>query len=192
MLWNFDTIKEHLKTSANESRLKEVNDLFDTASGKPEYKKILLVNDFFNKKLKYVEDAINWDQKDYWATPVESILRAAGDCEDYAICKYFALLGLGVEVSKLRIVYVKAIKLKQAHMVLTYRATPTSNVQVLDNIIDAIKTFSQRHDLEYVYGFNADGLYITEGTAEKRLRDTASLSLWQSLLEKMKAEGFSF
>ena len=190
MLWNFDMINEHLKTSANESRLKGVKDLFDDAAGKPEYKKVLLVNEYFNKKLRYVEDQLNWDQKDYWATPIESIVKAAGDCEDYAICKYFALAGLGIEVNKLRIVYVKALKSKQAHMVMTYRASSGSNVLVLDNIINDIKPFSQRNDLEYVYAFNDDGLYVEEKKKEKRLRDTSSLSLWMGLLDRMKTEGF--
>lgn len=34
---------------------------------------------------------------DYWATPYEFLARDKGDCEDYVIAKYFALLHLGIK-----------------------------------------------------------------------------------------------
>ena len=49
-------------------------------------------------------------QVDYWETPVEALWKGAGDCEDYAIAKYFSLRHLGVSSDKLRITYVKALE----------------------------------------------------------------------------------
>ncbi|BBN52020.1 hypothetical protein TRE132_01450 [Pseudomonas chlororaphis subsp. aurantiaca] len=56
-------------------------------------------------------------------TPVEALWKGAGDCEDYAIAKYFSLRHLGVSSDKLRITYVKALRQNRAHMVLTYYST---------------------------------------------------------------------
>ena len=43
------------------------------------------------------------EKKDYWATPIEFMGTGAGDCEDYAIAKYFSLINLGIPEDKLRI-----------------------------------------------------------------------------------------
>ena len=55
------------------------------------------VNQFFNQRYQFVDDIDLWKQPDYWATPLESMARAAGDCEDYTIAKYFTLLELAVK-----------------------------------------------------------------------------------------------
>jgi len=70
--------------------------------------KIKRVNEFFNRRIVWGEDQKIWGQVDYWATPLETIGRSTGDCEDFAIAKYYTLINAGVPVSKLRIVYVKA------------------------------------------------------------------------------------
>lgn len=53
-------------------------------------------------RLPYRDDMANWHQIDYWATPAE-FLRKGGDCEDYAIAKYFALRAAGWRVDDLRV-----------------------------------------------------------------------------------------
>lgn len=91
---------------------------------------------------------------------------------------------------KLRITYVKALRLNQAHMVLTYYATPGADPLVLDNIDGTIRPASQRSDLLPVYAFNAEGLYLPGAGGGKRSGDGKRLSRWQDVLRKMRAEGF--
>ncbi|MDM8349520.1 transglutaminase-like cysteine peptidase [Pseudomonas sp. sp1636] len=55
-----------------------------------------------------------WGERDYWATPIEALVKGAADCEDYSLAKYFSLRQLGVPTGKLRLTYVKALKLNQA------------------------------------------------------------------------------
>ncbi|MEX6502100.1 cysteine protease LapG [Pseudomonas zhanjiangensis] len=155
----------------------------------PEMERLAQVNHFFNRQLRFTDDNALWHQVDYWATPVESLVRGAGDCEDYAIAKYFSLRQLGVPSAKLRITYVKALRLNQAHMVLTYYASPGAEPLVLDNLIDDIRPASQRRDLLPVYAFNAEGLYLPGARQSKG--DSKKLSRWQDLLKKMRAEGFA-
>lgn len=169
------------------TRLLAWNELMQTSTGLGETEKLKLVNSFFNRQFRFSDDSRNWRQTDYWATPVEALIKGAGDCEDYSIAKYFTLRRLGVPSEKLRITYVKALQYNQAHMVLTYYASPTATPLVLDNLIGEIRPASLRKDLLPVYAFNAEGLYLPNG----KKGDSKKLSRWQELLQKMKAEGFA-
>ena len=159
-------------------------------AGADEQKQLEEVNRFFNAKLRFRDDRELWHQTDYWATPVQALRIGAGDCEDFAIAKYFSLRQLGVPSEKLRITYVKALRLNQAHMVLTYYASPGAMPLVLDNLVGAIRPASQRTDLLPVYAFNAEGLWLAGSGGGKQVGDAKRLSRWQELLKKMKAEGF--
>jgi len=155
-----------------------------------EEEKLRQVNRFFNRQLRFRDDLSLWREVDYWASPVEALRRGAGDCEDYALAKYFSLRRLGVASEKLRITYVKALRLNQAHMVLTYYATPEAIPLVLDNLVEGIRPASQRNDLLPVYAFNGEGLWLPGAAGNKRVGDSKRLSRWQDLLKKMHAEGF--
>lgn len=147
------------------------------------------VNQFFNRVVLWRDDQVVWNTADYWATPIEALMKGAGDCEDYAIAKYVSLRELGVPDDKLRITYVKALRLNQAHMVLTYYATPTSTPRVLDNIINDILPANERRDLLPVYSFNGGGLWLPGRPGNEKVGDSKRLSRWQDLLGKMRAEG---
>ena len=192
--WDFAVI---LKTAESrygslgeaKERIVAWSDLINVSGELPESEKLITVNKFFNRQLRFVDDQRNWHQEDYWATPLEALIKGAGDCEDYSIAKYFTLRRLGIPSEKLRITYVKALNYNQAHMVLTYYSSPTAQPLVLDNLIGDIRPASQRKDLLPVYSFNAEGLYLPGSTGKRS--DTKKLSRWQDLLKKMNAEGFA-
>jgi len=158
---------------------------------KSEAEKLKLANDFFNE-VPFATDIEHWDMPDYWATPTEMLASNGGDCEDYAIGKYFTLLALGVSVDRLRITYVKARNLPpadQAHMVLTYYAKPDAIPLVLDNLVTEIKPGSQRPDLLPVYSFNGDGLWLAKERGSGRVDGGASrINLWTQLNARLGKE----
>ncbi|MCX4191203.1 transglutaminase-like cysteine peptidase [Methylophaga sp. OBS1] len=155
----------------------------------PEKEKLELVNQFFNSNVQFINDIDLWQKKDYWATPLEMLSIGAGDCEDYSIAKYFTLKELGVDEGKLRITYVKAIEIDQAHMVLTYFETKRSVPLVLDNLITDIKPASRRNDLVPVYSFNGTGLWLAKSRGEgQRVGEASKLSLWNDLERRMKEQ----
>jgi predicted transglutaminase-like cysteine proteinase len=159
--------------------------LIRTDSSKTDIEKLKKVNDFFNK-IRFVDDAILWKKKDYWATPVEFLSTNGGDCEDFSLAKYFTLKALGVHESKLNMTYVKALELNQAHMVVTYYATPQAEPLVLDNLIKDIRPASKRRDLLPVYSFNGSGLWLAKVRGKgQRVGDSDRLKLWQDLLKRM-------
>ena len=81
-------------------RLKSYKELILRAKNQTTEKKLVMVNSFFNK-FQYKQDSKLYASSDYWATKKEFLMRGFGDCEDYAIAKYAALVELGVPLEKL-------------------------------------------------------------------------------------------
>lgn len=163
-------------------RVKTWRENLDSLQVQSNKKKLSGVNNFFNQ-LYFVDDINLWGKKDYWATPLEFIGSNAGDCEDFTIAKYFSLLELGIPDSKMRLVYVKAIRLNQFHMVLAYYPTPSSEPLILDNLNPEIVRASKRSDLLPIYSFNGKNLWLMKSSASSgELAGKASrLSLWNDL-----------
>ncbi len=167
----------------------------DQAQGMTDEQKIVLVNDFFNTRIRWMEDPQAWGQKDYWATPLEVMGHKKGDCEDFAIAKYATLLLAGMDINKLRITYVKAkiggpySKVHAAHMVLAYYPTPGADPKILDNLVMQIQPASLRPDLTPVFGFNSNGLWVGGAAAPATKDPGAKLSRWRDLLARAAEEG---
>ena len=142
------------------------------------------VNDQLNR-IPWLSDQSHWGQADYWATPAESVASNGGDCEDYAIAKYYMLKELGVPLQRLRITYVRALTLKDAHMVLAYYARPDAEPLILDNLDPIIKPASQRTDLIPVYSFNDDEVQLAQGGARAK---PSQIRQWLSVQERLIAE----
>ncbi len=153
--------------------------------------KLRVVNDFFNRRILYQLDPELWGQKDYWATPLETMGKGAGDCEDYSIAKYMTLLMLGVPNESLRMIYVRARTAgakTEAHMVLGYYADPLGEPVILDNLIGSVRPASRRSDLSPVFSFNSEGLWVA-GATQSSADPTARLSRWREVLDRMRQEG---
>ena len=162
-----------------------------TSAGLDEEGRLEAVNRFFNRRIAFYEDIEIWQRVDHWASPLETLDKGQGDCEDYAIAKYFALTAVGVPVAKLRLVYVRA-QLNggvQAHMVLAYYPTPEAEPLILDNLVTEIRVASRRPDLAPVFSFNGEGLWQGVG-AQSAGDPVARLSRWREVLGKATAEGF--
>ncbi len=150
--------------------------------------KLERVNTFFNR-IDFVDDIVHWREVDYWATPVEFLATGAGDCEDFAIAKYFTLRALGVAEEKLNITYVKAVRLNQAHMVLTYFTVAGAEPLVLDNLVATIEPATKRPDLLPVYSFNGSGLWLARARGQGQRVDGGQdrMKRWQDLLRRLPA-----
>jgi predicted transglutaminase-like cysteine proteinase len=178
-----------------QQNIAELRALFSQLETATEQEKLKRVNEFVNHKIRIFDDDINiWGKSDYWATPLESLGREAGDCEDYSITKYLFLRELGVPNDKLRLTYVRAqiggpnSKIFQAHMVLSYYALPNAEPLILDNMISDLRIASRRTDLKPIFGFNSEGLWVG-GSSSSRGDSSAHLSRWRDLLERAKNEG---
>lgn len=157
------------------------------------------INEFFNRKIQFVDDSQVWGQTDYWATPLETLAKGKGDCEDFTIAKYFTLLDAGIPNEQLRLIYVKAriggsaSQVTQAHMVLAFYPEPDAEPLILDNLITDIRPASRRPDLQPMFSFNSQGIWANpNASGVPSAAGPGRLTRWQDLLRRAKAEGIEF
>ena len=184
-----DALYNKIRSQYDDDALERVKDwqtLLSENLDLPIDEKLYRVNNFFNE-LEFVDDIDHWGKDDYWATPVEFLATEGGDCEDFVIAKYFSLKELGVPAEKLRLMYVTATRLRQAHMVLAYYEQSNSVPLVLDNINRRILPASRRRDLLPVYSFNGDGLWLAkeQGRGQK-VQQGGNNNLWNDLNKRMQ------
>lgn len=189
---NFSRLKKNIelnKYSPGKNKQLQYIQLIENHLSDKESDKLKIINDYINSSIKYETDMQAWNQLDYWAPPLELLNNGSGDCEDFAIAKYYGLKKLGINNSKLRLVYVQyksyTEDIVQPHMVLSY-VTENHQVLILDNLINEIKTSDERKDLTPVFSFNDEGIY--EEMKENKLKK--SLSKWNEVIEKAKKEGW--
>jgi predicted transglutaminase-like cysteine proteinase len=163
-----------------------------------EPQRLALINDYVNQQIAFGPDLEVWGQPDYWASPLEVLARGRGDCEDYAIAKYAALVAAGTPSAHLRLAYVLTAQAVPgsaapaggaAHMVLVYQVGGDDEPLILDNLRSEVLPASSRADLQPVYSFDTEGLWqgigpIRKGDAQERLWR------WREVLGKIRTEGF--
>lgn len=174
------------RASSEVSRKLAYESMISSSAELPPSAKLKAVNRFFNEQILYQTDLQAWSKKDYWATPSETLAKGAGDCEDFAIAKYYALKQLGMDESKLKIVYVRSNQFTEPHMVLAVTGKPGGDPLILDNIAKGISTLSNRPDLTPVYAFNDSGLYMPND--ETLMAGPERLSKWQTVMDKVAVE----
>jgi len=90
---------------------------------------LIVVNIFINR-WPYILDISRYNVAEYWATPIE-FMKLSGDCEDYSITKFYALLELGWDNDDMRIVALVNKISGTGHAVLAVRFG--DDYLVLDN-----------------------------------------------------------
>lgn len=179
------TLAEYGENALN--RLQLWQQLINDGRGSSDWQKLHKANDFANRQVSYKNDMGHWGKSDYWATPLQSLQSAAGDCEDYVILKYFTLRAMGVDETKLRLMYVRALSWDEPHMVLTYTEKPGQYPLVLDNINPTIMPANKRNDLRPVYAFNASGVWMAKAQGlETKVENSPGVSQWKQLLERIE------
>jgi Bacterial transglutaminase-like cysteine proteinase BTLCP len=66
-------------------------------------------------------DEMQWGVADHWSDPFETLLSNRGDCEDYAILKYAALLEAGIPKDDIKIVILKNFFPNENHAAVATR-----------------------------------------------------------------------
>lgn len=125
--------------------------MLEKLRSKPLSAQLNAVNDWSNAH-PYVEDMVNWGVEDYWETPYE-FMEVSGDCEDYAISKYYSLRALGIPTSRLRVIIVQDLNLGGIiHAILG--VYDDGQLLILDNqasrVLPALKIYHYRP----IYGIN--------------------------------------
>lgn len=124
------TFKDNMDNSLSAGFLVRWKDLLKRVENASDMEKVKAVNLFFNQ-WPYRTDMSVYGLEDYWATPREFI-KNSGDCEDYAIAKYFALKYLGFPEDKMRVIVLKDTIRNIGHAVLAIYTN--DNIYILDNL----------------------------------------------------------
>jgi predicted transglutaminase-like cysteine proteinase len=80
-----------------------------------------VINRAVNLSIKPASDWSQYGLEDFWSSPLATLDAGAGDCEDYAIVKYAALLEVGIAPDDLRLVIVRDLKHQTNHAVVAIR-----------------------------------------------------------------------
>jgi predicted transglutaminase-like cysteine proteinase len=127
--------------------------------------KIRAVNTFFNRYVRYTTDQKQHKKEDYWQSLEETLASKKGDCDDFALAKFFTLRMLDIPEENLRLGWcqIKAITEGNSnHLVLLY-VVEGSQTKVLDNITNAVKGKNQRRDLKFLFEVNSYGRWLEDG-----------------------------
>ena len=179
--------KEHRNEQVAQ-RLQDWQSLIAQSMQLGDAEKLKAVNAFFNTQIRYGEDQDLWGQIDYWASPLETLELGAGDCEDFALAKYFTLRLLGISEQSLRLVYTTLVPAKQAHMVLGFWPDNGVAPLLLDNLHTQILPITERLDLQVQFAFGPTHLYRFEQSSLQVAGNTELLPHWQVLMARMKRE----
>jgi predicted transglutaminase-like cysteine proteinase len=148
-----------------------------------------LVNDFMNGTPFYC-DPVMWCMEDFWTKPVEFLANDGGDCEDFAIAKFYTLKALGVPEDRLRIVYAvyQSGGFTGAHMVLAYYPTPEAEPFILDNINQNVLPASARPDLIPVFSFNTEGAWNAQEQRGRGSQPGGQYPAWSEQWRRVQAD----
>lgn len=114
------------------------------------------VNSWVNAS-PYITDDRLWGRSDYWETPGQFIDKS-GDCEDYAITKYYSLKRLGWPERDLRLVVVHDAVRDIPHAVLAVKLD--GETYILDNL--ATEPLQDRYVTQYTpyYAVNSESRWV--------------------------------
>jgi predicted transglutaminase-like cysteine proteinase len=131
---------------------KEWEDIFPNLRGQKFAQQLKTANDWGNAH-PYIQDQVNWGVSDYWETPYE-FMEISGDCEDYAIAKYYYLRALGIPAEKLRIIIVQDLNLGGIVHAILGVYTDSGELMILDNQADEVLPALNIYHYRPVYGLN--------------------------------------
>jgi predicted transglutaminase-like cysteine proteinase len=135
--------------------------------GQDKLEQLKQLNRFVNHLVAYSDDKKAFGKADHWSNPAE-LLQTSGDCEDYAILKFFSLLELGFSNEQLRLAVVRDSKRRVLHAVVSVDLD--GKTYILDSLFD--RPVSHQHILKYIplYSWNLQDHWAHIVTKKIRLK----------------------
>jgi len=183
---DLQTIRNSYDNQKTITRYKRFNQFLKEAKSFDTIKKVTRTNSYINRILPGYDKVVQ-QQSDYWSTPKEFLIKGKGDCEDYAITKYFTLKQLGIDKNKLYMAIVKVKGSKTMHMVLLYFNNKNAIPLVLDNLSWRTIGLDKRKDLSVKVIFNeVDAHLMKKNHIGKKVRiNWGKENKWEDLLNRI-------
>ena len=119
--------------------------------------KIRAVNAYINNSISYAPDSVVWNRSDYWAAPGEAFAKGQGDCEDYAIAKFFSLKMMGFDENDMRVVILRDERKNEIHAVLSLNYHGVN--YILDNQSEYVVQDTQISYYQPIYSLSEKGYW---------------------------------
>jgi predicted transglutaminase-like cysteine proteinase len=124
------------------------------------------INRAINLAIRPMSDLAQYGEIDVWSSPLATLDRGAGDCEDYAIAKFVALRLAGIPAEHVRIVVMRDLLQGEDHAVAAARLD--GQWLMLDNRRMAM--------IDDVHVRNYRPLFVLDESAVMRYADTPLLA----------------
>lgn len=131
----------------------------DRLRGAEPWTQIVAVNRYVNAR-PYIPDPVNHGVTDFWQTPAE-FLAGGGDCEDFAIAKYFSLKQLGWRDDALRLVVAEDVTAEVGHATLAVRLD--GDAWLLDNQLPEVTAWQTVHRYRPLFSINRSSWWLHRG-----------------------------
>lgn len=140
---------------------------------------VKIINEFFNRIVHQQVDDKEEIEYDYWQSPIETLVKGSGDCEDFVMAKYVSLRLLGIPAEQLLISLIHYPEYNDTHAVLLFFPKEEEDPLVLDNVVfqhlgymkSHLLTLSHRmikHNIKPILGFNEEKfISFTNGMNQK-------------------------
>lgn len=122
------------------------------------------INRAVNLAIRPMSDLANYGEVDVWSSPLATLARGAGDCEDYAIAKMAALKAAGVPSEDLRLVILHDNTHGEDHAVLAARLD--GRWLVLDNRMLVMRADDQLTNYQAIFVADDAGVRAYRNDAE--------------------------
>jgi predicted transglutaminase-like cysteine proteinase len=96
-------------------------DIVAEGAGRSGLARVGLINRAVDLAITPTSDETQWGVVDHWSPPFETLQTHRGDCEDYAIVKYVALLQAGLSHDDVKIVILRNLLPKEDRAVVAAR-----------------------------------------------------------------------
>jgi predicted transglutaminase-like cysteine proteinase len=131
------------------------------------------INRAVNLAIRPVDDLVAHGAIDVWSSPLATLATHAGDCEDYAIVKFVALLEAGIAPADLRVLIVRDVMRAEDHAVVAVRHE--SQWLLLDNRRLVIRADAELANYQPLMQMDGTGArrYLEISTASRTMPDAA-------------------
>lgn len=186
---NFKLNPKYLKPQKNPIAVAIFQDyerFMNKISHKSLHVKIEAINHYINT-ITSIDDSPHDAMLDIWSTRAEFLAKGGGDCEDYAITKYYSLKDMKIDPKKMCLIVVNEKYSGFDHMVLGLWQDKKSPPLILDNLSFKVLPLNKRVDLIPSYCINEDG-YFTIDKNGNRKKANIQFKAYESMLKRMKQE----
>jgi predicted transglutaminase-like cysteine proteinase len=129
--------------------------------------RIGVINRAVNLAIVPMSDMKHWGVSDRWSSPLETLTSGRGDCEDYAIAKYVALVDAGIPKEDVKLVIVRNLAFDEDHAMVATRVD--GEWIVLDNRSLALVPDIAIRNVTPLFVLDGTGVKVFVPTAQTRL-----------------------